>query len=201
MFDGFLNDYSGKIKDSLLARIYGIYEIKIGTQVPFSIMLMGNLASPELEVLAQFDLKGSKVNRKEHKESSGSIENLNPRLVYKDEDFKNFIGNITPHSSNMLIEKIISDANFLEEHEIMDYSILLKICKPSPISSPFMFHGDKFSLCIGIIDFLQEYTWSKQAELKLKSIFNEKDQISCQDPCTYAKRFLKNMKQYFSYNN
>ena len=32
MLDGFLNDYSSKIKDSLLARIYGIYEMKVGTQ-------------------------------------------------------------------------------------------------------------------------------------------------------------------------
>ena len=32
MFDGFLTDYAKKIKDSLLARIYGIYKIKIGNQ-------------------------------------------------------------------------------------------------------------------------------------------------------------------------
>ena len=31
MFDGFLNEYSRKVKDSLLARIYGIYELKIGS--------------------------------------------------------------------------------------------------------------------------------------------------------------------------
>ena len=89
-----------------------------------------------------------------HKSSSGSIKSLNPFIVYKDEDFINFIGNIKPHSSNFLIEKIIGDAKFLEEHDIMDYSILLVICKPSLISSPFMFHGDEFSYCIGIIDFL-----------------------------------------------
>ena len=140
MFEGFLNDYSCKIKDSLLARIYGIYEIKIGIQEPFQIILMGNLAPPELEVLGQFDLKGSKVSRKVHKLSDGSIQDLNPHKVYKDEDFENFIGNITPNQYNMLIEKIISDVRFLEDHDIMDYSILLKICKTSPISSPFMFH-------------------------------------------------------------
>ena len=52
MFEGFLNEYSLKIQDSILARIYGIYEIKIGTQVPFSIILMGNIALPELEVIS-----------------------------------------------------------------------------------------------------------------------------------------------------
>ena len=66
MFDEILNEYAQKVEDSLLARIYGIFELKIGMQEPFSIMLMGNIALPELEVLAQFDIKGSKVNRQVH---------------------------------------------------------------------------------------------------------------------------------------
>ena len=55
-------------------------------------MMMGNIALPELEVIAQFDLKGSKVNRKVHRLQKGLIENLDPRIVYKDKDFENFIG-------------------------------------------------------------------------------------------------------------
>ena len=94
-------------------------------------MLMGNLAIPELEVVAQFDLKGSKVNRKVLKSSSGSIHNLNPGIVYKDQDFENFVGNIFPYSPNIIIEKLIRDTQFLEDHCIIDYSILLKICKPT----------------------------------------------------------------------
>ena len=42
----------------------------------------------------------------------------------------------------MILEKIKSDSKFLEERNIMDYSILLKICKPSEASSPFIFHGE-----------------------------------------------------------
>ena len=52
MFEGFLNDYYSKMQDSLLARIYGIYEIKVGTQKPFTIILMENVALPELEIIA-----------------------------------------------------------------------------------------------------------------------------------------------------
>ena len=52
MFEGFLNDYFSKIQDSLLARIYGIYETKVGSKEPFSVILMGNIAPPELEVIA-----------------------------------------------------------------------------------------------------------------------------------------------------
>ena len=58
---------------------------------------MGNIALPELEVIAQFDLKGSKVNRRVHASSIGSIEDLDRRIVYKDEDFSNFIGGIFPY--------------------------------------------------------------------------------------------------------
>ena len=90
-------------------------------------MLMGNLSLPELEVVAQFDLKGSMFNRKVHSADYGSIEDLDPGIVYKDEDFENFIGGIYPYSANMIIGKLISDSSFLEYHGIMDYSILLKI--------------------------------------------------------------------------
>ena len=80
----------------------------------------------------------------------------------------------------------------------MDYSILLKICKPSSASSPFLFHGKDHTYCIGIIDFLQKFTWGKQAELKFKSILNDKEQISSQNPTKYAKRFRKKMIEYIS---
>ena len=52
MLEGFLKSYASKVENSLLARIYGIYEVKIGVQEPFSIILMGNIALPELKVIA-----------------------------------------------------------------------------------------------------------------------------------------------------
>ena len=115
MFDGFLNDYSCKIQDSVLARIYGIYEIKVGNSETFSIIMMGNLALPELKVLAQFDIKGSKVNRTVSELSAGTIQNLDPGIVYKDMDFENFVGSISPKPPQIVIEKIIQDSNFLEK--------------------------------------------------------------------------------------
>ena len=60
-------------------------------------MLMGNIALPELEVIAQFDLKGSKFHRKVNRSSCGSIKNLSPGVVYKDEDFENFIVGVDPY--------------------------------------------------------------------------------------------------------
>ena len=80
----------------------------------------------------------------------------------------------------------------------MDYSVLLKICKPSTASSPFLFHGDNHTYWIGIIDYLMKYTWVKQAELELKSIVKNKDDITSQNPAKYAKRFQKKMIEYIS---
>ena len=52
LLGSFLQDYFQKISDSLLARIYGVYEITLGSQAQFSFMLMGNIALPDVEVLA-----------------------------------------------------------------------------------------------------------------------------------------------------
>ena len=49
------------------------------------------------------------------------------------------------HTPNKIIYKLINDSCFLEDHNIMDYSLLLKICKPSTATSPFLFHGDDYT--------------------------------------------------------
>ena len=69
------------------------------------------------------------------------MEDLDSSKVYKDMDFESFIGSIAPYSSKALIDKLIKDVRFLEDHEIMDYSLLLKICKPTICSNKFLFHG------------------------------------------------------------
>lgn len=62
--ENFLKSYYENLEKSLLARIYGVYKIKTGDKNPFSFMLLGNIASPEFEVISIFDIKGSKVGRK-----------------------------------------------------------------------------------------------------------------------------------------
>ena len=77
------------------------------------------------------DIKGSKIDRKVADESSKTLEDLDSSKVYKDIDFESFVGSISPYSNEILIFKLIRDVRFLEKHEIIDYSLLLKICKPS----------------------------------------------------------------------
>lgn len=52
---------------SLLARIYGVYSVKIDQQAPVYLILMGNTAQcQDSRVLHKFDLKGSIVKRLVH---------------------------------------------------------------------------------------------------------------------------------------
>ena len=108
----FLKQYLSNIADSLLARIYGLYEIRVGDQEPFSFILMGNIASPDCEVISQFDIKGSKHKRRvadltiNNTDSIDSFTSLDSSIVYKDVDFKNFIGNIRPYNGLILMEKL-----------------------------------------------------------------------------------------------
>ena len=93
-------------------------------------------------------------NRRVANSTKGSEDSLNSYTVYKDSDFQNFIGSISLYAHNILMDKLINDVRFLEQHNIMDYSLYVKRCKPTADSSPFLFHSDKFSYYIGIIDFL-----------------------------------------------
>ena len=47
-------------------------------------MLMGNIATPELEVIATFDIKGSKFHRIVTESEYYSLESLDSNRVYKD---------------------------------------------------------------------------------------------------------------------
>ena len=121
---------------------------------------------------------------------------MDPDRVYKDLDFENFVGNITLYTHNILFDRLMSDVRFLEEHNIMDYSLLVKICKPTVASNQFLFHGEENSYCIGIIDFLQQFSLKKQAELEIKSVYYKRESISVQDASKYAARFLKKIQDY-----
>jgi hypothetical protein len=53
-------------KDSLLARVYGIYTIRMKDRDPIKLIVMGNTkrtADDSLSLLYIYDLKGSTVNR------------------------------------------------------------------------------------------------------------------------------------------
>jgi hypothetical protein len=59
-------DYIMSNKDSLIARIYGVFQVEMEGIVPVNLLLMANtiqLQDKENAVQKVYDLKGSKINR------------------------------------------------------------------------------------------------------------------------------------------
>ena len=125
-------EHLSKHPTSLLARIYGIYTIKITGTCKVNIMLMAHtmqIARPE-KVQRVFDLKGSTVDRKVRvAQDSTGLKTL------KDENFirlhqkagKDGLLQMFESERAFVQQQLKLDAAFLRNNNIMDYSLLLCI--------------------------------------------------------------------------
>ena len=208
--------YFEKNKDSLIAKIYGIYtfERKDVKDQKFSILLMRNIAAvPRKYVLRTYDLKGSTFDREVLKNKPDAELN---KATLKDLDFlklerKIFIEDKLRKRLHNILQK---DSEFFKNHELIDYSLIVfKIDKRryfDDLESEGMNSADFFlnkrelyslkSVAeegyfyhIGVIDYLQPYNLQKYFEKNLKKIIKvDKDlNTSSQDPKTYQTRFEK----------
>lgn len=114
---------------SLLARIYGIYTIKMEEVAPVHLILMGNTKkSNDANIVNVFDLKGSFINR----EVEGK--NLKPTATLKDINLLNICKNTNlllfrPEDQKEIMENLERDSKILMGNNIMDYSLLLAVEK------------------------------------------------------------------------
>eukprot|EP00045_Choanoeca_perplexa_P015713 m.201948 g.201948 ORF g.201948 m.201948 type:complete len:1043 (-) comp17058_c1_seq38:71-3199(-) len=104
---------------TLLNRFCGLFEIKLkkgrtGKYRPF--MVMENIAgrAGKLKVHQKFDLKGSYVNR-ETKSTKGVQKDLNLNRLFL----------VSERACSNITMQLFLDALFLDEHHIMDYSLLV----------------------------------------------------------------------------
>lgn len=112
--------------DSLLARIYGIYSVRMEDQNPVKLVVMGNAlqGASKTHMLGCFDLKGSMVNRiVRGTDFSGST-------TLKDRNLMNLNGErIWLRFKGTDIQKINEamreDVKLLQRYNMMDYSVLL----------------------------------------------------------------------------
>eukprot|EP00123_Amoebidium_parasiticum_P011363 comp20675_c0_seq1/m.26857 comp20675_c0_seq1/g.26857 ORF comp20675_c0_seq1/g.26857 comp20675_c0_seq1/m.26857 type:complete len:676 (-) comp20675_c0_seq1:31-2058(-) len=111
--------------NSLLTRFYGLFKLKEAAETYF--VVMNNLFNTPRKMDLRFDLKGSTVGRTSRNEQVTDF--MCPHVIYKDLDW---IGSmrklplspkITPSFWNM-VEK---DSQFLRDHSIIDYSLLVGI--------------------------------------------------------------------------
>jgi 1-phosphatidylinositol-4-phosphate 5-kinase len=113
-----------KYPDSLVARIYGVFTVRMEELVPVHILLMSNAAQAGKSIDYVFDLKGSEINR-EVKEKDitpgGTLKDQNLLTSMKSEVF------LLMQKKDMrsIMNQIAHDIKFLAAHNLMDYSLLL----------------------------------------------------------------------------
>ncbi|KAG8906077.1 1-phosphatidylinositol-3-phosphate 5-kinase [Tulasnella sp. 403] len=189
-FDYMSSAISAK-RPTLLAKIYGFYKIVyknpvLGKTVRMTLMVMENLFY-DRQFCQIYDLKGSSRNRLVHPTPS------KPNQVLLDE---NLVQNsyktpfyIREHAKRMLRSALWNDSLFLEELDVMDYSLLVAV-------------DDKTNeIVVGIVDYIRTYTWDKKLETWVKeSTFlggAGKGEPTIVTPKQYRTRFLGAMERYF----
>ena len=195
-------------KDSLLARVLGVFCFEDNRGIQFDIMLMRSVICTPGNIMALFDLKGSQVARKLLKdERITRISELERGVIYKDMDFLQTVGTLQMPVSqrNWLLSTLRSDIELLSSLNIMDYSLLLAFVPHSPMSSEqYRFSGkepSEWDYYIGVIDYLQVYTRMKRLETLTKGLVSsgrQAQQISIVDPVQYAARFMAFVEQIVS---
>lgn len=114
---------------SLLARIYGIYQISLEDQEPVSLVVMGNSMSGARHIEGIFDLKGSLVNRycKPIKDQE-----FPKTKTLKDQNLlnkckENILLKFRMKDRAQILNTLRGDVQVLEKFNLMDYSLLLCI--------------------------------------------------------------------------
>ena len=125
--NGFLSKYIKHIEktknESLLCRLYGMYNIITGQGKEFLIIVMRNVIGDFKDnVVVKFDLKGSTYKRR----AKFDMDNTNNNVM-KDLNFNEIERNImiSKNSIEKLRNIVKQDSKFLCRSELMDYSLFL----------------------------------------------------------------------------
>ena len=117
-------EYMRQNPNSLICRIYGIYNLIQYNGTDFYVIVMRNVIGPFKEnIVAKFDLKGSTTNRKVKDLNLSKIDND----VMKDLNFNDIEFGLMLNNKNIAyIRKITTnDSQFLADLGLMDYSLFV----------------------------------------------------------------------------
>lgn len=186
---------------SLICRVYGLYSVKaLGAVVWF--VVMEDVFRELKKVHEKYDLKGSQVNR-----AVGSAPLSGE--VLKDADLRAPIL-VKRDQKEIILAALQKDSEFLYQHGLMDYSLLLGIeYKKQPESETRDIEYNRHRVlgkpvianyAFGIIDYLQMYNTEKKCEAYFKTcVFQaERQALSAVPPDYYQKRFFDKMKEIFN---
>lgn len=137
-------------------------------------------------------------------------------MLLKDENFKEineqlWNGKLVMASNDTrikMLKQIKCDSEFLCRNGIMDYSLLIvgesnkdnliKAKHEQGKRNQFFSPDERVIYHIGIIDFLQGWTFDKKVEANSKMIFKCKNptKISAVEPNAYSKRYIRFMEEH-----
>ena len=172
-----------------IAKVLGAYKLELASpkkRESYYVILMENLVlgmDPKSMLISKYDLKGSLSRRYVLTKGKSTVTKLDTNLL---EDMKSMpvCMNYTLH--RLMEIAIHNDTSFLSKHEKIDYSLLAWID-----------HEQKL-IRIGIIDYIQYYSFDKQIEYKFKKhILSTGKAPTIVNPESYKKRFKCAMSQYF----
>lgn len=178
--------YSKRIcesKDSKIVRILGMYKV---TASKHTFIIMENVVMKKENIMV-FDLKGSIDDR------YVDISPGNRKSVLKDGNFLEMKKMIVleKEQKEEIIQALSDDLKFFTKHNIIDYSLLIAFYEDSSANdSRYAIKGaDGSSYSLGIIDFLQQYSFEKKMELIYKRMKGKVNTSVCSSR-KYSVRFL-----------
>ena len=169
--------------DSRIVRILGMYKI---TSSKHTFIIMENIVADKNKANI-YDLKGSIDDRYVDTNSDSKAS------ILKDGNFLelNESINLNKEQRERVLDALNDDLKFFTKHNIIDYSLLIAIYEePLSLDSRYYLEGaEGYSYCLGIIDFLQEYSLNKKLELLLKRLKGKVNTSVCSSR-KYSARFL-----------
>jgi 1-phosphatidylinositol-4-phosphate 5-kinase len=194
-----LRDYLSTSPLSYLTRILGLYSVERTGKSSFYLMIMECIVPPLDQLICTFDLKGSVDGRsKLNDRSIRYIREIPTGIVCKDLDFMQTQRSLEIYADDYhhFRASLANDVEFLRNHEVMDYSLLLGLTDNEALARPFGKYCLRASqglfCCIGVIDFLQSYNYRKRLET-FGLVIRKRNQPSCVKPELYSRRFMEFM--------
>lgn len=204
-------------KGSIMAKVLGMFQFVMeGSTKPIKLIVLENIFTiPRTSVLRKYDVKGSNYQRKVLARPGDLDKSAPIKNVLKDLDFTeierevNFLDK--QHRQNILAT-IKRDADFFLSHGLIDYSLIIgvvkrQLCDQESINRELEAGGyhliatpnPEIFYVIGIIDYLQLYTWGKAFERLFKRLktCNPRLDTSSQPPEKYAARFFRFAEKHF----
>lgn len=132
-----LPDYFEHLKlypNSLIARIYGVYKVKMEDIVPVNLLVMANTnrVKSSANIMNLYDLKGSVINRErkwsKKLKNTSTLKDLNLKWIKKqNEALGNDFLKFSKDDIHLINEIMKKDVELLKKYNLMDYSLLLCI--------------------------------------------------------------------------